>query len=504
GRQAVAPPTSGSPAAISDIASHAAAAPLPGYQPPLHGTNPHGEGTATVVDVAPTNTRPLPGDPSGKSNPNSEIIVGRSLGEQRSDGTYHGHVTILSLLGSELLKADSTPGMTDTGPVGGLNSSLDNICNSTGLCLGAATVSSTTTATSSVNSFTTVKAVVGAKALGTLGPNLPATLLASVIGSGASNSEGDIATVGNCQIAHGASSVTNLVALGIVARAVQSTSDTKTCNDGTSVAPVGTSSVAGLGQPSNPLNLSALLGLVPAGCSMGGTPPTSANGAPNGIPNTDGGIPALLPIICNADDTATNQATIPYNVREGLTLMVLSTGNLLGGGTTGGTTGNLLGGLLGGGTTGGSTTGLAGLLGSGGTTGGSNTALAQVTAAASESAATAPPSTTGTTNTTNTTNNTTGTTNTTNTTNNTTGTTNTTNTTNTSGSTGTTGATGTTGTTGTTGATGTTGTTTATAAAHLPFTGYDVTGAVLVGLLLLGCGFAGRQILATRARRNSI
>lgn len=482
GRQAVPPPTSGSPAAVNKVASHVAAAPPPGYQPPLHGTNPHGEGTASVLDIGPTATRPLPGDPSGKSNPNAEIVIGRSLGEQRSDGTYHGHVTIISLLGSELLSADSTPGTTTNGPAGGLNNALNGVCTSTGICLGAATVSSTTTATSSNNSFSTLSATVGPQAISNPGPGLSSALLASLLGAAAESSQGDIATVGNCQIADGASRVAGSNVLGLIVQGVQSTSATRTCNDGTSTAPVGTSSVTATGQPGNPLNLSALLNLLPSGCQQGG--PTSATLTVNGTPNTDGGLPGLLPIICNANDTSTNQASIPYNVREGLTVQLLG-GNLL----SGSGAGNLLGGLLGQGGGGGLLGGLlgGGSNGPGATNGFGDTALAQITTAASESAATAPPkSTTGT------------------------PPPNNNNHMKTTGNMMTTGhlpvaTTGTTGATGTTGTTGTTSTTSnATAAAHLPFTGYDVTGAVLIGLVLLAGGFAGRRIVTVRERRNSI
>jgi hypothetical protein len=44
-------------------------------------------------------------------------------------------------------------------------------------------------------------------------------------------------------------------------------------------------------------------------------------------------------------------------------------------------------------------------------------------------------------------------------------------------------------------------TTSTSSAAALPFTGYDVTGAVLLGVLLLGLGVGSRKVLATRRNR---
>src|SRR5689334_5939243 len=34
----------------------------PNYTPPLHGTNPHGQGTVGVVDITPSGDTPLSGD----------------------------------------------------------------------------------------------------------------------------------------------------------------------------------------------------------------------------------------------------------------------------------------------------------------------------------------------------------------------------------------------------------------------------------------------------------
>jgi hypothetical protein len=413
-------------------------------------------GTIGVVDLAPSDTRPLAGDPTGAGDqaPNrEEVILGRARGEQRSDGTYHGHITILALFGNEILGVDTNPGQTHHGPLDPLQTMvLDQLCTSSGgnLCVNAVTADSATTATGSTNHFEVAHAKVGAGNAGLI--------------VDAANSNGNIASNGTCQTSHGDSSVANVNLAGsAVAQAVQSKSDTKTCNNGSSVAPTASSKVIGLG---------------------GAAVPIPAAGCGDGTPNTDTGIPVLLPIVCNANDTSTNQTTIPYNVREALTLFLLQ-----------------------------STPG--------------DTAAAKVTAGASESAAAAPAATTTATGptTTATTGPTTGPT-TTATTGPTTGpTTQATGGTTTTATTGpTTEATGEETTGPTTEATGgaTTNTTTegepgetpaqpeegtttgaaATAASQLPFTGYDVAGAVLLGLLLLGTGVGGRRILARRARRT--
>src|SRR5688572_29385 len=45
----------------------------PDYQPPMHGTNPHGQGTVAVADITPEDVAPLPYDEEGGSE---DIVVG--------------------------------------------------------------------------------------------------------------------------------------------------------------------------------------------------------------------------------------------------------------------------------------------------------------------------------------------------------------------------------------------------------------------------------------------
>src|SRR4051812_34117492 len=73
-----------------------AGAPPGTYTPPLHGSNPHGQGTVGTVDLAPSDQNPLSGDPNQSGE---EVTVGDTRGEQNSDGTYHGRTTLANVLG---------------------------------------------------------------------------------------------------------------------------------------------------------------------------------------------------------------------------------------------------------------------------------------------------------------------------------------------------------------------------------------------------------------------
>src|SRR6266511_790498 len=81
----------------------------PTYTPPLHGTEPHGQGSDAVVDLAPSTSNPYPADPTQQSG-GEELIAGDSRGQQSSDGTYHGRATLLYLLGTPIIQVTSDPG----------------------------------------------------------------------------------------------------------------------------------------------------------------------------------------------------------------------------------------------------------------------------------------------------------------------------------------------------------------------------------------------------------
>ena len=273
-----------------------------GYVPPAHGTNPHAQGTGAVVDLTPDTDRPLDYDSGGGDE---EIVVGQSRGEQNEDGSYHGHVTILTLFGTELIEgADTDEGETDNGPLGDLNDALDDICtNSSGLlCLQVLQVSSETTANGSSNSFRAVDASVGVEET-------------QLLSAEAVNSEGNISEDGTCQTSEANSDLADAsVAEGQVVgiEAAESSSESQACNDGTSTqSQDGAVDAVGefelLGQTVN-------IPLFDDGCHEG-TPNTLASVFNLGIVDVG---------VCNADDSSSTGGTqneSPYGVREGLTVL---------------------------------------------------------------------------------------------------------------------------------------------------------------------------------------
>jgi LPXTG-motif cell wall-anchored protein len=257
----------------------------PATQPPLHGSDPHAQGGVAVVDLNPSNERPL-GAKSDGSDSGEDAIVGRARGEQ-VNGAYHGHVTILTLLGQELAGVDSAPGETKNGPLQSIQTGiLDPLCSSTNqqVCLSVLTANSTTTATGSDNDF----AVARASVLG--------------LGVGAAESHGTIGQNATCQAGTGASRVANVTAPG--GGAVAQVSDASTTSESCQ------------GQATKITNTSHVIGL--GGVQV----PLPAAGCATGAPDTLTGIPAVLPIVCNAEDIAGAAA-----VREALDVFVLQVGS---------------------------------------------------------------------------------------------------------------------------------------------------------------------------------
>src|SRR5207248_5348482 len=82
----------------------------------VQGTNPHGQGTVLAVSLGG----------------NEAVVVGRSRGEQRSDG-YHGHTTTLGLFGHDVIGNDTGPCQTAKGPLAPLPEGLlDPIASGSG------------------------------------------------------------------------------------------------------------------------------------------------------------------------------------------------------------------------------------------------------------------------------------------------------------------------------------------------------------------------------------
>ena len=259
----------------------------PDYTPPAHGNGQHAQGTGAVVDLTPSDELPLPYEADGGSE---EVVLGNSRGTYDGD-EYHGHVTILSLLGTELLQgADTDEGQSSDGPLGDLNAILGELCTASGVCLAVLDVSSETAGNGSVNSFSVADANVNP------GGALP------VLDLGAVESSGEISQAGGCRSAEASSSVANANLLGITAQVINSSSDSRACRDGSQ----------------SQTNDSGVIGL-------GGTGvPVPAPGCADGTPDSVFSISPLLDIVCNADDSNGIQLRPPYGVREGLTAFVLA------------------------------------------------------------------------------------------------------------------------------------------------------------------------------------
>jgi hypothetical protein len=256
--------------------------------PPVHGDNPHGQGSDAVVDLGPSTSRPLGGNPDG-SDSGEEIIAGRSRGE-KNGGTYHGHVTIASVLGIDVLPTDSTPGQDNHGPLASVQSLLDSICSggSGQLCLTVLAADSKTTDTGSQNHFQGAGAKLGG----------PTGISANVL-----SSNGNISESGGCQTSTGDSTVAGVnIGGGALADVAQSNSQTTACQ----------------GQAAQQSRSSKVINLGGSGV------PIPAAGCANGTPNTATGLPPLAPITCNADSEG--QLAIPDGAREALDVFALDLG----------------------------------------------------------------------------------------------------------------------------------------------------------------------------------
>ena len=267
-----------------------------GYQPPLHGSNPHGEGTVGVVDLAPSDQAPLTDDLAAGDE---DIVIGDARGSQDANGDYHGrvavaHVNLLGLVNIPILENSTDEGESVSGPLSPIQENvLNTLCSGLSLpdgCVEVLTADSTTTNTGSTNRFQAA------------GVDLPGLVQLTV-----AESNGNISEDSNCQTSHGDSTVASANALGVTADTLESSTDSQACNDGTETQQ----------NESQVLNIAGFaLPLPVAGCADG---------------TADSEFVSLVPLVstvCNADDTngngeAVSQADDPYGVREALTVFGL-------------------------------------------------------------------------------------------------------------------------------------------------------------------------------------
>ncbi|HEX6712937.1 MAG TPA: hypothetical protein VF066_06115 [Thermoleophilaceae bacterium] len=220
-----------------------------GSEPPapvsatVQGSNPHGQGTVLAVSVG------------GKE----AVVVGRSRGEQRPDGTYHGHTTTLGLLGNDVIGNDTGPGETAKGPLAPMQEQvLDQICTGSGgnVCADVLRADSATTSSGSHNHTRVAGLVLG-------GEDGASVTVA--------DSNGDVQGDGDCQRAHGDVTLIKLMLGGNPLLDIgESASDSKSCPAGTTVTNSSNPLVAiggqqvplpgcGANEPGNLVDLSPLL-----------------------------------------------------------------------------------------------------------------------------------------------------------------------------------------------------------------------------------------------------
>lgn len=172
----------------------------------MQGPNPHGQGTVLAVSLGG----------------NEAVVVGRSRGEQKSDGTYHGHTTTLALFGNDVIGNDTLPGQSAKSPFAPLQEQLlDQICkgSSGNLCIDLLRADSASTATGSTNHSRLLGLSLGGK---------------SGINALVGDSNGNIQQNGDCQKAHGDVTLVKLVAGGNPILDIgESASDSNACPTGT-------------------------------------------------------------------------------------------------------------------------------------------------------------------------------------------------------------------------------------------------------------------------------
>ena len=280
----------------------------PNYTPPLHGGNPHGQGDVATVDLQPDNTLPQPGD----VDQGETITVGQARGEQDANGNYHGRVILLdeNLVNLIQIGVETDEGETANGPLQPVQDLLDNACGVLSLgpagCITVLGMNSSTDASGSQNEFVLASTDIGLNLGG----------VAIGLQTGTATSSGNISEDANCQTSTGTSNIEDAsLGLGtttLEADALQASSTSQACNDGTQTVEQESFTTA--------LNGGPILGALPvfqdflAACDAGGT----------NVEFT--AISPILALMCGADDRNSGQTSSPYGVREALSAFVLIVG----------------------------------------------------------------------------------------------------------------------------------------------------------------------------------
>jgi hypothetical protein len=261
------------------------------YTPPMHGRDPHGQGTVVSSSVSPSSHRPYSYRPGGSGG--EALVVGRGRSWQGRNGKYHAHTTIVALLGKELLGVNANQGQSNGGPLGPLNKALGGICKTSSgdVCLALLVADTTARQNGSHTHFE----AAGVKSKELNGLN------ASV-----GRSDSGIHRHGSCQTSYGDSSVADLsTSSGQVAGLAQSREQSTSCR----------------GRKPQQRSSSSAVRFFGAGV------PVPEKGCGNGKPNTSfDSLAPVLTTVCNAD-SHNSQAASPSGVREALAIISFGTGN---------------------------------------------------------------------------------------------------------------------------------------------------------------------------------
>ncbi len=176
--------------------------------------NPQAQGTVGAADVgAPAGTEPLLGA--------EEAVIGRSGAQQNDDGSYEGGITILGLLGEEIIGVETSEGEDAHSPLQPIQNVLNQICDGSegAVCLSVLVANSSSGANGSTNDFGVLRAESNIGDRNT--------------SAGVAESSASLSEDGTCQTATASSGVARAnVGDAINARVLQSEASETACNDG--------------------------------------------------------------------------------------------------------------------------------------------------------------------------------------------------------------------------------------------------------------------------------
>ena len=237
---------------------------------------PHAQGTVGAVDV---------GSPAGAEEllGAEEAVIGRSGVQQNDDGSYEGGVTILGLLGEEILGVESSQGETAHSPLQPIQDGLlDPICEGSQgtVCLSVLVADSSSDANGSSSDFGVLRA--------------DSNLAGRQSSAGVAESSASLSDDGNCQTATATSGVARADVLEVLGVSIlQSEASDTVCNDG-NASSSGDGSVATVNGNDLPL---------PAGC--------------DGVENGGQQIATVAGVSCNANADDGSRSALGVEILPG-------------------------------------------------------------------------------------------------------------------------------------------------------------------------------------------